>query len=310
MAQTTAQPRKSLDGLFAGPQDLVERLPMLRTILQKTAQSWIERMSSISATVPEVVLVGVESGPPETMIASTANQAIACVLEAPNWNARMILCAEYEFVFTIVEMLLGGDGSEPAPMSDRPLTRTELGLAQLVFDQFALSLEQAFAKVAPTNFVAGPAAARVSFDVLGRMTMPVVSAKYHLFALGFGGGITLMMSQSVLSPMRHELSRTAGPESVRPDPAWSQKIQSEVSRANVELVAVLDEQELSLADIARFAVGQVLPLGASPDSVLRVESNGQPLLNCEIGKSNGVYALRIRDFVDQEREFMNDILAG
>ncbi|MCK9911890.1 FliM/FliN family flagellar motor C-terminal domain-containing protein, partial [Microbacteriaceae bacterium K1510] len=65
-------------------------------------------------------------------------------------------------------------------------------------------------------------------------------------------------------------------------------------------MAVLDEQELQLADVARFAVGQVLPLKATPEGVLRVECNGEPLINCEIGKSNGVYALRVRDFVDQE----------
>jgi flagellar motor switch protein FliM len=244
------------------------------------------------------------------MIASTASQAVACVIEAPKWNARLIICAEYEFVFTVAEMLLGGDGSEPAPLPDRPLTRTELGIAQLAFEQFASALEQGFSLVAPATFQVGEAAARVSFDVLGRLTVPIVAAKFHLFAVGLGGGITLMMSQSVLSPMRNDLSRTASPESVRPDPAWSQKIQSEVSRANVDLVAVLDEQELSLFDVARFAVGQVLPLSASPDGIVRVECNGEPLINCEIGKSNGAYALRVRDFVDQEKEFMNDLLAG
>jgi flagellar motor switch protein FliM len=309
MAQPAAT-RRSVEGLFAGPRDLVERLPMLRAILQKTATSWAEQLRSISATAPEVVLVGVESGPPDTMIASTASQAVACIIEAPKWNARLIVCAEYEFVFTIVEMLMGGDGSEPAPMPDRPLTRTELGIAQLAFEQFANALEQGFSLIAPTTFQVGEAASRVSFDVLGRLTVPIVAAKFHMFALGLGGGITLMMSQSVLSPMRNDLSRTASPDSVRPDPAWSQKIQSEVSRANVDLIAVLDEQELSLSDVARFAIGQVLPLSASPDGVVRVESNGEPLINCEIGKSNGAYALRVRDFIDQEKEFLNDILAG
>ena len=309
MAQT-AGARRSLEGLFAGPQDLVERLPMLRTILQKTAANWVEQIRGVSATVPDIVLVDVESRPLESMAVVTANQGVACVLEAPKWNARLIVSADYEFIFTVVEMLLGGDGSEPAPMADRPLTRTELGLAQIVFEQFAGALEQAFASVAPTNFLVGAATPRVGFDVLGRLTVPIVTAKFHLFALGLAGGVTLMMSQSVLSPMRNELSRTTAPESVRPDSAWSQKIQSEVSRANVELVAVLDEQELSLADVARFGVGCVIGLRATPDGVLRVECNGEPLINCEIGKSNGVYALRVRDFIDQQREFMEDILAG
>ena len=93
---------------------------------------------------------------------------------------------EYDVV-AIVEMLLGGDGSEPAPMPDRPLTRTELGLAQLVLEQLGHALEQAFAPVAPTNFVVGAASPHLSFDVLGRLTVPIVAAKFHLFAVGLGG---------------------------------------------------------------------------------------------------------------------------
>src|SRR5262245_8183163 len=118
MAQTAVAP-KSLEGLFAGPQDLVDRLPMLRTVLQKTATTWADLIRGISATTPKVVLVGIESRPVESMAAATANQGVACVLEAPKWNARMILGADNEFVFTAVEMLLGGDGSEPAPNTDR-----------------------------------------------------------------------------------------------------------------------------------------------------------------------------------------------
>ena len=34
------------------------------------------------------------------------------------------------------------------------------------------------------------------------------------------------------------------------------------------------------------------------------------MILCQFGKSNGVYTLRVEDFVDREREFMNDILAG
>ena len=31
---------------------------------------------------------------------------------------------------------------------------------------------------------------------------------------------------------------------------------------------------------------------------------------CQFGRLNGVYTLRVDDFVDREEEFMNDILAG
>lgn len=300
--------RETLQGLFAGPQDF-ERLPTLRTVLQKTAKSWVEQLHNISATVPEAALTGIDSGPAPKMIAAMANQAVACVLEAPKWNARLVACADHELIFAAVEMLLGGDGSEPAPMSDRPLSRTELGIAHLLFENFAVALEQAFDPVAPTQFVVGAAGSQVSFDVLGRMTVPIVAARFYMNVLGLGGYLTLMVSQSVLSPMRNELARARPPESIMPDPAWSQKIHSEVTRANVELIAVLDEQKITLAEVAQFQVGQMLKLRATPDGLVRVECNGEPLINCQIGKANGVYTLRVNDFVDQEQEFMDDILA-
>lgn len=303
-----AAPRESLEGLFAGPQDF-ERLPTLRTVLQKTASNWVEQICSISASAPNAALTGVDSGPAPKMIAEMANQAVACVLEAPKWNARLVVCADHELIFAAVEMLMGGDGSEPAPMLDRPLTRTELGVAHLLFEHFALALETAFEPVAPTQFVVGHAGSHVSFDVLGRMTVPIVAARFHMSVLGLGGYLTLMVSQSVLSPMRNELARARPAESIMPDPAWSQKIHSEVTRANVELVAVLEEQKITLGEVAQFHVGQMLKLRATPDGVVRVECNGEPLINCQIGKANGVYTLRVHDFVDQEQEFMDDILA-
>jgi flagellar motor switch protein FliM len=304
-----AAPRESLEGLFAGPQDF-ERLPTLRTVLQKTASNWVEQICNISATVPNAALTGVDSGPAPQMIAAMASQAVACVLEAPKWNARLVVCADHELIFAAVEMLLGGEGSEPAPMTDRSLTRTELGIAHLLFEQFAAALEASFDSVAPTQFVVGSSGSRVSFDVLGRMTMPLVAARFHMTVLGLGGYLTLMVSQSVLSPMRNELARVRAPDNIMPDPAWSQKIHSEVTRANVDLVAVLEEQKITLAEVAQFEVGQMLKLLATPDGLVKVECNGEALINCQIGKANGVYTLRVHDFVDQEQEFMDNLLAG
>ena len=53
-----------------------------------------------------------------------------------------------------------------------------------------------------------------------------------------------------------------------------------------------------------------LELEATPQSRVRVESNGERLMWCDFGKSNGVYTLRVDSFVDREQEFMDDILVA
>ncbi len=67
---------------------------------------------------------------------------------------------------------------------------------------------------------------------------------------------------------------------------------------------------MHLAEIAGLNVGQVLDLQATPRTRVHLECDGQRMILCQFGKSNGVYTLRVEDFVDREREFMNDILAG
>ena len=59
-----------------------------------------------------------------------------------------------------------------------------------------------------------------------------------------------------------------------------------------------------------FRVGQVLELKATPRTRVHLECDGERMVVCQFGKSNGVYTLRVDDFVDREQEFMNDILSG
>ena len=73
---------------------------------------------------------------------------------------------------------------------------------------------------------------------------------------------------------------------------------------------MLDERLAPLQEIADLKVGQILQLNATAASRVRVECNGEPLLWCQLGKSNGAYTLRVEEPIDRDQEFANDILAG
>ena len=49
---------------------------------------------------------------------------------------------------------------------------------------------------------------------------------------------------------------------------------------------------------------------STPRTRVHLECDGQRMVVCQFGKSNGVYTLRVDDFIDREQEFMNDILSG
>jgi len=87
-------------------------------------------------------------------------------------------------------------------------------------------------------------------------------------------------------------------------------MQNEVTRAHVMLNAILDERMGMLSEVARFKVGHVLELNATAHGRVRLECNGEQLMWCHLGKSQGKYTLRVDEPVDREQEFLNEILAG
>ena len=87
-------------------------------------------------------------------------------------------------------------------------------------------------------------------------------------------------------------------------------MQNGVTRAHVMLSAVLDERMGVLGEVAKFKVGQVVELNATAHGRVRLECNGERLMWCHLGKSQGKYTLRVDEPVDREQEFLDEILAG
>jgi flagellar motor switch protein FliM len=303
--------REPIAGLLASGAKFADRLPMLRIVLERAAAACTEELGKMVRPPVALSIERVMSGPAVAMLSPYDDgQCLVGVLDAPGWNSRVMVCADRGAVFAIVEALLGSDGSEP-PFSDpRPHSKIEVRLVRLLFESVGRALEQAFEPIAATAFEAGEIGERVDFDAIGRRNNAVVLVRLRLEVLKRGGEILIAVPQAVLNPMREALSVVPEPEIAVADPRWSRQIQTEITRTSVRLTAVLDERMASLSEIAGLKVGQILPLNATPQSRVRVESNGEPLLSCQIGKSNGVYTLRVEGYIDKEQEFIDGLLAG
>jgi flagellar motor switch protein FliM len=149
----------------------------------------------------------------------------------------------------------------------------------------------------------------MDFAVIGRRNNQSVVAKFLLQALNRGGEMFVIIPQSVLNPMRQTLARVLSGDSSTRDPRWAKQIATEVQRTEVTLKAVLEERYLTLGEIADLKVGQVLELQATPRSRVKLEGNEQALFWCHVGKAEGSYVLRVDDYVDQEQEFIDNVLS-
>jgi flagellar motor switch protein FliM len=119
----------------------------------------------------------------------------------------------------------------------------------------------------------------------------------------------IVIPHSALNPLRQVLAQVVSSESTSADPNWSKQLHTEIQRAEVVLKAVLEEKTLTLGDVAKFHVGQVIKLNANPDTLVRLECNDQRLFWCRMGQLNGAYSLQVKESADQKREFIDGILS-
>ena len=280
----------------------LDRLPMLHVIFDRMATSCADGMRTLAASQSYYSLSHCESGRIGDLLGEYEANAVAAVFQAPEWDSHVIIGFDRDFIFTIVEVLFGADGSEPPVDEERPFSNIEMKLSQTLFEMMARHLSTAFSIVTGVSFRFERIETRMDFAVIGRHNNQAVAAKFLLQAINRGGEMFVIIPQSALTPIRQQLSRVPTGEAVARDPKWMRQLQGEVQRAGVRVRAVLEERPLSLSEIAAFRPGQIIDLHATPRTRIKLEANEQPLFWCRLGQSEGRYTLRIEDVFENDRE--------
>lgn len=302
--------RDAIAAILGGERAVAERLPMFPVALERSAEAGVEQLREVSALSPRISLIAIGSGTVSQLIDAEPGAGIVELLHAAEWDSHLLLRIERDLVYAYLDMVLGGDGSQPAFDEIRPLSRMEMRVGRTLVARIGRALETGFASLAQSAFAVVDHQDRLDLGLLGGPAAPVAIARMRIDFADRGGDFLIAFPNILLTALRPALARAPSAETPRSDPRWSRQIQSEITRTRVVLRAVLDERMQTLGDISALKVGQVLELDATPRSRIRVECNGEALLWCEIGKSNGSYTLRVDDFIDQDQEFMHDLLTS
>src|SRR5690606_29233905 len=77
------------------------------------------------------------------------------------------------------------------------------------------------------------------------------------------------------------------------DNIWEGHLATELWTTQVEVRAVLDEQQLSLREVLDLKVGDTMMLNATPDSLIELRSGTIPLTRGRMGRRNHHIAVRV-----------------
>lgn len=282
----------------------LDRLPILQLIFDRLATACGENLKHRVASTVIYALSGTESGRIGDFLDIYEGNAVVGIFHVPEWDGHVLVGLDRDFVFTMVEVLFGSDGSEPPVEDERAFSAIELRVAQMVFEQVGNALESAFGLVTRTPFTLERTETRMEFAVIGQHSNKAVEAKFLFQALNRGGEMFLIIPQSVLNPLRPSLAKALTRESTARDTRWSQQIATEVQKAEVTLRAVLEERHLTLGEIAGLQVGQVITLDTTPTTRIKLEGNDRPLFWAHAGQAQGSFVLRIDEVINKDLDVL------
>jgi flagellar motor switch protein FliM len=302
-ARSTAPER-----LFDSAGISIERLPLLRVIFDRLATHCAENARQLSTAPAYFTVSSLKTERIGAVLEAAEGKAIVAMLHAQAWDARIMIGLDNKLVFGLVEALFGGDGSEPPYTENLPLTNIEMRVAQKTLDIIARSLQMALSVVQEMHFKFERLETRMDFAVIAPRNSFAVFAKLNLRILGRSGEVFVVLPQAAINPIRQSLSVDHGTDVAAADPRWSKQIETEVSKADVVVQAILEEEGFTLADIADLQVGKILHLKSTPKSRVKLECNSEPLFWCQLGQAEGKYTLKVDDVYDDEPDFLDGLV--
>ena len=281
----------------------IEKSPQFRASIGRFADRIGERMA---ATFGGQFTAAIEeSRNARTFAALTEHSAQPAVtLYSPTLDARMAMLCEGGLVDLLIATMFGFEAANDAAPTESPKAPTALELRMIgeVATALAEALRDAFAPVADFEIEVQSTELVEDETLLGPKDSFALLAPVVIKAPTGPFGVTLLLPHPFLTPLLAAFARGPAPGAAKLDPVWSSRMEQRVTEASLTLTAILDEFQMSLADVSSLQVGHVLPLAEEAQTRVRIECGERGVFVCSLGERGGRYALEVENIIARPLE--------
>lgn len=276
-----------------------ERLPMLEIIFDRLVRLMTTSLRNFTSDNVEVSLDNISSVRFGDYLNSIPLPSILAVFKAEEWDNFGLITVESSLIYSIVDVLLGGRrGTTAMRVEGRPYTTIESGLVERMVEVVLADIQSAFEPLSPVSFTLDRLETNPRFAAIARPANAAIIVGLRIDMEDRGGRIELLLPYATLEPIRELLLQMFMGEKFGRDTIWESHLATELWSTEVQIDAVLDEQEISLGEVMNFSVGQTVMLNCSKESAIELKCGGVSLLKGHIGRRADSVAVRISEAAD------------
>jgi flagellar motor switch protein FliM len=202
-----------------------------------------------------------------------------------------IVVFEPRLVFTVVDNFFGGAGKYPAKIEGREFTPTEMRVIQLLLKQTFTNLVEAWAPVMPVEFEYLNSEVNPHFANIISPRDYIVVSRFNVELEGGGGELHVALPYAMLEPIREQLDAGVQSDRIEKDEGWVRAMRAQLLDADLELSSAIARRQISLRELSRLKIGDIIPIDLATTVQLQVEQ--MPLFSGEFGIHNGRNAIKV-----------------
>ena len=203
-----------------------------------------------------------------------------------------LMVIDPSLAFLMVDNMFGGDGRFHTRVEGREFTQTELRIIHRVLDILFETYAKSWEPVYPVEFEYIRSEMNTQFANIATPNKVVVAITFTVELGDVGGEMHFCFPYSMLEPIKDILTSPLQGEVLGVDKRWAQLLTQQIQAAEVEIVADLAKQKLTLHEVLDLKVGDVIPLPITEE--VDVVADNIPVMRCKYGVFNGQYALRVQ----------------
>ena len=273
-----------------------ERLPMLEVVFDRLVRLMTTSLRNFTSDNVEVSLDNISSIRFGDYLNSIPLPAIIAVFRAEELDNFGLATVDSNLIYSIVDVLLGGRrGTVAMRVEGRPYTTIERMLVTRMIEVVLQDTKQAFAPLTDVDFTLDRIETNPRFAAIARAANAAILIKLRIEMDDRGGRLELLLPYATLEPIRKMLIQQFMGEKFGRDNIWEGHLATELWHTDMEVRAVLDEQEAPLRKILELKVGDTLMLGVGPDEPITLKCGAISLTKGKAGRMGHKIAVRVEE---------------
>jgi len=205
-------------------------------------------------------------------------------------RGRALIVMGPQLVFTVVDHVFGGNGQFDPQAQGREFSRTEMRVIRKILDRVFTGLKDAWEPVLSVDFDYLESETHPNYTAVAGRDDYVMTATLNITLEGNGGDLTLLLPYVMIEAISG-LLEASGDDGEEVDPQWRMALRDQVTEASITVSSVLAEKSLSVGDLLRLKIGDIIPI--EMPKIVSLQAEGIPVFTGRPCTSEGHCAVQV-----------------